>query len=494
VKRVVAMKKLFSFLLFTILPSVFLIAFLPFASAVFQVDYTPTKDTIYQNESAKFFVTLTNFENYDDRFIIYTLDPHWTLDPSSIGVLANKDKPFTLSISPTEGTNAGAYQVPITFRSTYGDKQGTTLSKNFFLFLKNPYPAKIEYVPDVGMDVSFPENIDPRNKLPIEVKMKNRNTLSLKNLSLTVQSALFMQTVNVDLSSFEEKTVEIWVDLDALQQPAQYKMHITLMRDNSETVANAVKNFAILGYSTLQTKTEKNEEFLKTTESITITNDGNYEKAQTVRLQLPWFKRLFTSTTPDYVLKKENSITSLTWNVSLTPEESTSIVLVTNYRGLALTILVIVLIIVGYFVFRSPVISLKRSRMYDSGFEKASHLKVKLFVKNRTSKPVFNIKIIDSLPHIAEFVEEDTLGTLKPVKIIRQDKFGTIMRWEVEKLDPYEERIITYKANFILNVVGNIHLPAFKTKFEAKLGSERTVGSNSVELQNEKHQPIPNAK
>jgi len=314
--------------------------------------------------------------------------------------------------------------------------------------------------------------------------MKNRNALIMSNLTLTIQSTLFTKKELVDLGSFEQKTLQERFDLNALQAPGDFHLSIELKRGN-ESISSVTKTFTILGYSTIEVQKETNQEFFKSTDLLTFTNNGNFEKQQTVRLQVPWWRRMFVTTTPAYLLKTESGITSLTWDIDLKPAEKTNISVTANYRGLALTILAIIVAIFLYYFLRSPIISLKRARLFDKGFEGTSEIKVKLFVKNRTGKPVFNLRIIDSIPSIAEVIEEDTLGTIKPTKLIRQEKHGTILKWEIEKLDPYEERIITYKAHAILKIVGDIHLPAFRSKFEAKLGTERVISSNNIELHND---------
>ena len=70
---------------------------------------------------------------------------------------------------------------------------------------------------------------------------------------------------------------------------------------------------------------------------------------------------------------------------------------------------------------------------------------------------------------------------LKPSRMISADKTHSLLMWNLEVLDPYEERLLTYKLKSQLNIVGNMRLPSSKVKFLTPAG-ERTYYSNDVML------------
>jgi hypothetical protein len=56
------------------------------------------------------------------------------------------------------------------------------------------------------------------------------------------------------------------------------------------------------------------------------------------------------------------------------------------------------------------------------------------------------------------------------------------VKWELEALEPLEERIITYKLKTKIIIVGGLTLPRARIKFKTK-DAERTVKSNKTKIE-----------
>ena len=107
-----------------------------------------------------------------------------------------------------------------------------------------------------------------------------------------------------------------------------------------------------------------------------------------------------------------------------------------------------------------------------------SHLKVLLHLKNRSNKPVDEVKLIDRVPPIASIDRDFAMGTLHPDKVIRHEHKGTILKWNISTLDPYEERIISYNIISKLKIIGGVTLPNAVVKFKGKGKKTRRILSN----------------
>ena len=114
--------------------------------------------------------------------------------------------------------------------------------------------------------------------------------------------------------------------------------------------------------------------------------------------------------------------------------------------------------------------------------EGISEMKIIIHLKNRTSDVVNNIFISEKIPRLGELIKESYLGTLEPSKILIHEKRGTIVKWELPSLEPFEERIITYRIKSKLSIVGGIRLPPTRVKFDTKKGRERIIFSNKCEI------------
>jgi hypothetical protein len=135
-----------------------------------------------------------------------------------------------------------------------------------------------------------------------------------------------------------------------------------------------------------------------------------------------------------------------------------------------------------YYGFRSPLIIHKSVVSISLKEDSLSEMKVLLHVKNRTRKVFDNIVVLDKIPKITEIGKEFTLGTLRPTKIMNNEKKGTIARWDIKSLDSYEERVLTYKLYTNLTIVGGLTLPISILKFSSKSGREKKIVSNKVKL------------
>lgn len=454
------------------------------ASAEFHVSYELIEDTIYPDEIAEFRVIIQNLDSFDDSFTVYTIDPSWILETSPKGINVGKQSSgsFSLFVQPKSGLPTGPYLIPIRFKSVNNPQMNELM---FFIYLKSYSPPIGEFQPVVDLVVGFPEKIDPRQKLSLEVFLRNRNALEINSLNVIVNSELFFKEYTTHLGPVEQKTNELLFDINPLVHPGIYDV-TTQISINNKTLSEVKKKIIVIDYSKIEEEYEKVNELFKTTEYITVKNIGNEKKTGIVHRQKNFFARIFTKTDPSVKPIEISGKKTYQWSVQLDPQKEYEIIIVENYRGLASIIIAILLIIVGYYLFRSPIVSLKKAKLFGLKEDNASFIKIKLFLKNRTKKPVYHIKVIDKVPRMAKVVEDyDILGTLKPTKVIRHERAGSIVRWDIEKLDPYEERIITYKIRSHLKILGSIKLAAAKIKFDTGLGKERSTYSNSVKIDTE---------
>jgi len=458
-----------------------LLLFLPGVVAdSFTVSISAIENTIYPNETANYRVTINNLLDLQDRFTVYTQDVNWLVSPASITVNESTSNVETLTLRPRVGTRFSNYLVPITFSSVANEGDFVTIPIG--VSLRDPDEEPGMYVPNVALSVSPLTQVDPREKLPIEIKLRNRNGRVMDEVKVTVQSSIFFKEYLTNLEGWEEKTNTINIDLERLQEPDDYRVDVFVTFDN-DTIATSSSTFTVIGYSSVPVVREDVKELFRQTSFLTVKNLGNYQKRETIRFESNWFSDLFSKSTPPHEVLKEDGTYYLAWDVSINPDETFQIIVVQNYRVLAIIVLALVLILIGYFVFRSPLVVYKQAKVIGSALEGISTVKVKLYVRNRTSRTLYNIKVLDILPHIAELIDDSSLGTLKPSKLFKHKKSGTVARWNLAQIDPFEERIISYKMRSKLKIVGTMTLPAMKAKFEDKSGKQRSTISRTAVIE-----------
>ncbi|MGV8168762.1 MAG: hypothetical protein ACP5N3_01785 [Candidatus Nanoarchaeia archaeon] len=474
------MKKKCSKLVF--IQAVFLLAILlssgmVFAAGKFSVSATPILSRITPSEVAAYNLTITNFEAQEG---IYTISlgsgdtTNWIITPSLIKVPANSSETEIINIFPKSTTGTGVYAVAVIISAQGEEKQiSLPLSMNFEGFYS-------DYVPNVELTVSAPEVQDARESMKVSVKMTNKNMLDMKNITLYLWSeGLFFKEINTSLGPRKEKTQEFLFDLDPLQKPGTYTINVNVYYPvTDKTVSESETEFRLDQYSAISLKHEYKRNWFIRTDTIVLENIGNFENNKEVSLRMPWFKRVFAHSDTEAQVARIDGKTNLVWNPSIKPMETKTITVTTNYRPLVIILALLILLIVLYFVLRSPVILLKEAGVVEEDEHGISEIKVKLFIKNRSRRTLEQISVSDKVQGITEHIESNTLGSMKPSRITKTTAKGTILHWDLDKLDAFEERIITYKLRSKLKVVGDMTLPRARVKFTYGSGKkERFVVS-----------------
>ena len=166
------------------------------------------------------------------------------------------------------------------------------------------------------------------------------------------------------------------------------------------------------------------------------------------------------------------------WFFTLEPGTTHTITINTDYRILFFTIVAIFIaaIIIIYYIRRGVLIKKEIFRIKDEKGS-VSELKVMIHIFNRTSKPIKDIKVVDILPNILKLAKE--FGTLKPNKVQKGEK-SSRMIWNIDELEPREERIISYKLHPGLKFFGRFVLPATLLRYKSKERKIIDVKSNKV--------------
>ena len=168
----------------------------------------------------------------------------------------------------------------------------------------------------------------------------------------------------------------------------------------------------------------------------------------------------------------------LVWDIDLAPGESELILYTFNYQPLLIIAIALILIFISYYLFRSPVILKKTATVIATKEGGISELKVIVEIVSRSRSPITHIRLIDTIPRIANLAHDYDVGTLKPDKAVKHENKGTLVKWSIDSIDPGEERVISYKIKSKLSILGGMTLPSAAAKFDVGK-KHRTASSNS---------------
>lgn len=443
----------------------------------------PIKNDIYTDQKAEFKLYLTNELDVEDTIHLRFNDLYWDIqsDPlyhyfSGIRIQPGETIESLIYFTPTTSIGIGRYIVGLDIVS---EKTKTRVSKPLTINVKPQFPFEFkgEYQPLVDITTDIPEKIDPREDIIIKVNLKNRNPLDIKELDIYIESELMNEFRTTPLPPLLEKTEEFRFRIDDLQSPIDDTMTITVKRNN-ETLRVVKKSFSINAYSDILREYEEKQYFMKRERIFKLTNIGNIENTDIIKLPTGSIKKWFDTTLPESRLIKEYDGLFNQWEITLGPNQSTEVKITSDYKSILISFILIIILIIAYFVFRAEVVVKKVGTTISMKEGGTSEIKILIFVKNRAKNFVQDLNIVDRIPNMVELSSENVLGTLKPIKVLRHEKKGTLMKWHIEALESQEERILSYKIITTLSILGQFNLPSVVVKYKDIRGNEKIVSSN----------------
>ena len=476
------------------------------AYADFETIYEPVDNNINfdAKEYAEFRLTIKNTGSQSDRFIISSPEADritWDvktkpLSDYILNIESNSQKTITLLLRPIR------YKTPLEYVTIRIESQKTSITKTQNLGIgieREQVPGY--YIPVVDITTKISDNnpstlineLDPREKFVISVELKNKNPLNITSMQFFIDSKILeiKEIKETNLDSWQTKTVYYQYNINPLKEPEKGEITIEIKVENT-TLSKIRKDLDIIAYSNIEKNVDYIEEFLKTTEKNILTNKGNIQKESTVSITAPRLWKYIIKSNIPYRVEKKDRETYLVWDYKLDPLESKTIEITYNYRPIAILIIFIIMFTISsillYYNLRSDLVITKAASGIGTSEGGISELKVLLHIKNRTSKVCSNVDITDRIPKLADLDPRFDVGTLKPSKVLRHDKKGTAIKWFIETLDPFEERVITYKVQSKLSILGGVTLPQTHISYRDEKDNDRTTSSNKLNVVLHKHQ------
>ncbi|MBN1157503.1 hypothetical protein JXA85_07820 [Candidatus Woesearchaeota archaeon] len=468
----------------------FLLLLLPviLAEDNFFLEVKTMKGSILKNETAQFNLVLHNEKKIIDDFDISSKDVlNWdiyTMPRSDyrVEVFPESSRAVQLFIRPLGHISAGIYEVRVNIKSL---RTNTQLQRSFVIEVNPDSPSAGEYVPTIKSSVEVPRTVLPGEKFMFKLNLRNLMPIQMNDVRVTLKSSLVSHERTVNLAPGEETSLEFETQLNKHTAPQSDMIggKIYFVKNNITYIWDIDRKQFEVGKLELfkESRTEIKKR-LRSSELITVTNEGNVETGYGVLTKIRFFDFLFAKTSPKAV-SVEGTERNFRWEIRLKPGDSLTVGVIRDYTLLPVLCFAILVVIVGYFVFRSPILIRKSAHVIETEKEGINELKVKIHLQNRTARNFETVKLLDRIPKIIEVAKEFHLGTLKPDKILRHPTKPTMIVWNIPTLESYEERIITYKIKSKLSIVGGLTLPAAYVKYSGKRGKEQTVFSNRFDLE-----------
>lgn len=417
---------------------------------------------------------------------LFTSDVSWDLstNPSTdrtLTVPTGETVTTTILLRPVYAYPGSYYVVPITIKSS-GGLDSTTLNPQVGVLSGNT-PGGL-YSPSLGVRIDAPKSIDPTKEVVIRVILDNLNKKDLSQVDIKLRSKIFNQDYSTALKGLEKKSVSLKMNIDPLTPPQDDVLRVTVFAPdpvNPQQFDALPAETAIIPHGDVAFEPTKEKAFLERITRIKVTNSGNVARATTYTTPGGFFKSIFSKGTPKYERRTVNGEKVFAWDITLEVGEKKELLLITNYRIPVFLLILIIIGIIAYYKFRSPIIISKSAFVVSTREGGISEFKVLLEIKNRSAKPLKNVNILDSIPHMVDVTKDFEAGSLHPVSIMKHGT-GTLLKWAIDSLDGYEERVITYKIKSKLSILGSLTLPVAVAKFDTPFGHKRSTASNTAHL------------
>lgn len=206
---------------------------------------------------------------------------------------------------------------------------------------------------------------------------------------------------------------------------------------------------------------ERDTRFLLATSrtTIAVNNTGNTASNDTtVTAELPAYYGVFTSFDPEPAeVSRSGSATVYTWELGdVPPGTGLTVSYRVNYWAPLLFLLLVAGAVgLGIREYRSPRLVKNASRR---GATNAVHLRV----RNRSGSAMEDVVVRDTVPSIASLVQKFDAS---PPEKIRQSGDETEIEWRLGRIEPGDERILTYEVSPQVTVEGTTALPSARLRY-----------------------------
>ena len=455
-------------------------------SASFDVSYEAIENRVLPTNTAYYTLSISNTHDRDDRFRIMIDEVDWILrsDPdrfyfTGAPIESGSSKSFSLMLrSPSK--DVGNYRVNLHVTS---EQTGERKTIQIPITITSPEGTVGEYLTAVSRLLEFPPRVDPRDGFTINANLRNRNPRNISDFQIIVESDLFRVSNATALGPLESTQVQLHVDLPHDLQPQEVEMLTVFVADGVQLVDRFYDSFEIIAYRSVDESYERDSGLFRFTRTYTYTNEANAPTTIEGSARLNLFSRAFSSVRIDGERAPKTIVTNstgtfATWSVPLDMGESTQVSVTANY---ALLFWLAVLSVAGLVVaslMRSPISIRKDAVVVGVSEGGISEIRVVVHLKNQSARKFINISVVDTIPKIAEYVpdKEENMHTLR---VYTNQREGSIVKWNLETLERYEERILTYRVRSKLSIVGGLNLPRTLLRFTDDSGQEQVTRSNT---------------
>ncbi len=455
------------------------------------MDYVSDKITDPVKDHADLYVVVENNGAEKDTYkLLYLEDPKWSYqvlpEPINKQMTIEPGEKGKFHLLVKGNVDHGFYGVKVSVRS---ENSGNTIS-NVMRIRVGAEEPKIPSEPDFDVEVSVPAQMDPRGTYNVLVTLKNNNDLLLEDIEIKLASKVLSEKITVTVDQGDTKTVSFAVILMDNVKPQADQMHVTVNYKEEEFYSQG-HNFEVVEYLLpFRTDVKVKKGFLRQERTITVTNDGNTLKSDALKLETSLKEMIFSKATPKFDIVKEGGKRYFSWDVSLEPEQSMTIILKTNYWLLIPIAILLIALLIYKAMMSNPLIVKKKTMSVHKHGGAISDMSIVIYLKNRSNEPITNIRVVERVTGMVHLKKDSFSGSMHPVKMHDHRNEGTLLEYRFGEIAAGDERIIKYKVFSKLHIFGDVVIKPTVVEFAKKNGAKKKSKSNEIVVSTEEP-PMP---
>lgn len=446
----------------------------------FDVQTQAINDTFYPGGSAVFNITIINKQEFDDKYFFFVPDIQWspqTIPPyyftSGVDVPAESNKTILFYLKSRAEAVPGTYYLELITDSQITNKE---LSKILSVVIEEPPEEPIDLSSEISMSIDMPTTLVGGQTYPIRISITNPSLATESNATLELSSSVIEEQTTLSIPSNSTQTFEFTLSVpeSITTQSVPLIAELYTTSDILATAETTVQTEAM--EREIEKEVAQDRGFLSKTTIITLINPNQGGREAEVRFDQSAPNLL---TNYNYKPNLETDDGTVGWVLHVPGNDQRSIEVRTNYLPLVLIILLLAGGAVAYVMLSSPVSIKKKVITQECKSGSVCTLKIQLTVTNKTNKDFSQVSITDVLPYLGHHVREETIGSLPPDKVLRYNN-ETYLKWKLENLEAYEERVFAYRMNLKLSIIGSFFLkPALIKVGTKKIFSNKIVINNT---------------
>jgi hypothetical protein len=425
-------------------------AFSDTGASTLNVSIVSEKDAIFPGECNKYTATVVNSGGMQRAdFSVEGTKLAWiTLGDAYYDFNGTGSKDVIFYLCPPIGTPSATYN----FVFNAGDRiYNRTTSVPFAMFiLDRPY-LEIRDVTTSKDTYKLGENVD------FSVNVRNLGLSDAKRIKIVVEmsgeNAPEKQRLEIPLieANRGDSATGSFVP-DRFKAHGTYVITGSIVDDIGDVLYTKTKTISIEEKSEIKKDTLVKSDALSKEVTMSAINTGNKRETAVLESSGMSYLALYSFERQPDSIAYDGMKKTFTWTCNLAPAASCSVSYRVEYWLLLVTaIAAIGIIYVVYSIVEQPEIKKKLIKVHDR--EHTVHITI----KNRSRKALHEVHVVDIIPDIVSVIPNSFSPSIKPVS--KGKRGGTEIVWTFAKLEPKEERVLTYKIRPLVMLMGNVRLP-----------------------------------